>query len=117
MLYKKYFFEKYFFKLQRHVSFCTLPHFSCIFLTYIPGFHSHLPEKVAAEDEAEHKDKEADAQHNDIHIEREVIDVRRHAAEVFRALRTQTTQASCQEFANTDYILGTHLAVKSNMLN
>lgn len=58
-----------------------------------PGF-SHLPEKVAAEDEAEHEDKQADAQHNDIHIEREVIDVRRHAAEVFRALRTQTTQAS-----------------------
>lgn len=60
------------------------------------GFHSHLPEKVAAEDEAEHEDKEADAQHNDVHIEREVIDVRRHAAEVFRALRTQSTQASCQ---------------------
>lgn len=42
----------------------------------------HLPEKVAAEDEAEHEDKEADAQHNDIDIERKVIDVRRHAAVV-----------------------------------
>lgn len=64
----------------------------------------HLPEKVAAEDEAEHEDKEADAQHNDIHIEREVIDVRRHAAVLFRAMKTQTTQASCQEkFADTDH--------------
>lgn len=72
----------------------------------------HLPEKVAAEDEAEHEDKEADAQHNDIHIEREVIDVRRHAAVVFRALRTQTTQASWQEeFADKGYILDTHLTV------
>lgn len=42
----------------------------------------HLPEKVAAEDEAEHEDKEADAQHNDIDIERKVVDVRRHAAVV-----------------------------------
>lgn len=66
-----------------------------------PGlWHLHLPEKVAAEDETEHKDKEADAQHNDIHIEREVVDVRRHAAVVFRVLRTQTTQAPCKkEFA------------------
>ena len=73
---------------------------------------SHLPEKVAAEDEAEHEDEEADAQHNDIHIEREVIDVRRHAAVVFRALRTQTTQASWQEeFADKGYILDTHLTV------
>lgn len=47
----------------------------------IPGV-LHLPEKVAAEDEAEHEDEEADAQHNDIDIEREVIDVRRHAAVV-----------------------------------
>ena len=64
-----------------------------IFLPNLP----HLPEKVAAEDEAEHEDEEADAQHNDIHIEREVIDLRRHAAVVFKALTTQTTQASWQE--------------------
>lgn len=51
---------------------------------------SDLPEKVAAEDEAEHEDEEADAQHNDVHIERQVVDVRRHSAVVFR---TQTTQA------------------------
>lgn len=64
---------------------------------YNPDFQSPLypPEKVAAEDEAEHKDEEADAQHNDIHIEWEVVDVRRHAAVVFRAMRAQTTQASC----------------------
>lgn len=57
----------------------------------------HLPEKVAAEDEAEHEHKEADAQHNDIDIEWKVIDVRRHAAVVFRAPRSRTTQASWQE--------------------
>lgn len=48
----------------------------------------HLPEKVAAEDEAEHEDEQADAQHNDVHVEWEVIDVRRHAAVEFRSLRT-----------------------------
>lgn len=57
----------------------------------------HLPEKVAAKDEAEHEHKKADAQHDDIHIEREVIDLRRHAAVVFRAPRSRTTQASWQE--------------------
>lgn len=59
-------------------------------------FLLHLPEKVAAEDEAEHEDEEADAQHNDIHIEGEVVDVRRHAAVVFRALKTQTTKTPCR---------------------
>lgn len=56
-----------------------------------------LPEKVAAEDEAEHEDEEADAQDDDIDVEGEVVDVRRHAAVVFRAMKTQTTKASCQE--------------------
>lgn len=83
-------------------TFCAFPHIfhratflpftQSIFLPNLP----HLPEKVAAEDEAEHEDEEADAQHNDIHIEREVIDLRRHAAVVFKALTTQT-QASWQE--------------------
>lgn len=74
----------------------------CFFILLLslsyPDLQSPLypPEKVAAEDEAEHKDEEADAQHNDIHIEWEVVDVRRHAAVVFRAMRAQTTQASCQ---------------------
>lgn len=76
------------------------PHSSRIF---------HLPEQVAAEDKAEHEDKEADAQHNDIHIEWEVIDVRRHAAEVFRALRSQTTQASCQEELHRLHTLHTYM--------
>lgn len=61
------------------------------------GQRAYLPEKVAAEDEAEHEHKKADAQHDDIHIEREVIDLRRHAAVVFRAPRSRTTQASWQE--------------------
>lgn len=74
-----------------------------------PASH-HLPEKVAAEDEAEHEHKEADAQHNDIHIERKVIDVRRHAAVVFRAPRRRTAQASWQrelvEGSVSDHFLG-----------
>lgn len=78
------------------------PRFSVTQFIFLPN-PLYLPEKVAAEDEAEHEDEEADAQHNDIHIEWEVIYVRSHAAVVFRALSTQTTQASCQEFANTDY--------------
>lgn len=77
-----------------------------IFGRGINDFHSyfsancwiiHLPEKVAAEDEAQHEDEEADAQDDDIDVEREVVDVRRHAAVVFRAMETQTTKASCQE--------------------
>lgn len=79
-----------------------------MFTVTLSTFLPNLPEKVAAEDEAQHKDKKADAQHNDVYVEREVIDVRRHAAVVFRALRTQTTQASWQEeFTDTDYILVT----------
>lgn len=34
----------------------------------------HPPEQVAAEDEAEHEDEEADAQHNHVDVEREVVD-------------------------------------------
>lgn len=80
-----------------------------VYLAIFCPHYLYLPEKVAAEDEAEHEDKEANAQHNDIDIEREVVDVRRHAAVVFRALRTQTTQASCHvhieiTFLNFHYI-------------
>lgn len=57
----------------------------------------HLPKKVAAEYEAEHEQKEADAQHGDIHVEGKVIDLRRHAAVVFRGARSWTTQASWKE--------------------
>lgn len=66
------------------------------------------PEKVAAEDEAEHEDEEADAQHDDVHVEREVVDVRRHAVVVFRALTTQTTKASCQEEGSCYPAVHTH---------
>lgn len=115
--------------VQTDKTFLTGLHSCCNVSFFPPTFlvtHSntlplnflYLPEKVAAEDETEHEDEEADAQHNDIHIEREVIDVRRHAAVVFRTLRTQTTQASCQEeFADTEYRLSTHLPCRVKVKN
>lgn len=34
-----------------------------------------LPEQIAAEDYAQHEDEHADAQYNDVHVERQTVDV------------------------------------------
>lgn len=34
-----------------------------------------LPEQIAAEDYTQHEDEHADAQYNDVHVERQTVDV------------------------------------------
>ena len=68
--------------------------------------HFPIPEQIAAKDEAEHEDEEANAQHNDVHIEREVVDVRRHVGAVLRVrvlLETPKTHLTSWEEEQDKY--------------
>lgn len=41
----------------------------------------YAPEQVATEDDTEHKDEQADAQHDDVDVERQIVQLfRRHIA-------------------------------------
>lgn len=48
----------------------------------------HLPEQVAAEQEAEHEDEKTYAQNYDVDVQGEVVNVGRHCAVSLRALET-----------------------------
>lgn len=51
------------------------------------------PEQVATEDDTEHKDEQADAQHDDVDVERKIVQLfRRHIA--VWALQSYSTKAA-----------------------
>ena len=57
-----------------------------------------VPEEVAAEDEAEHDDEEANAQDDDVEVERQVEELLgRHLAVEFGVLQSKVTQTPWEE--------------------
>lgn len=77
------------------LEFFTLTHFALIhWIRSSNIICCHVPEQVAAQDEAEHEDEEANAQDDDVDFERQMEELlRRHPAVRVSVLQHKVTHA------------------------